>query len=164
MFFQNLFISIKVSMLTTAKALLVGLCLASSVAAHEDPEISDAIAGAMQAMDDFMLGFNARDMDAWAASLNYPHVRFASGGVTVWNNAEEFKQRNPFANLGSSGWDHSHWLTRDVTLVSPGKVHIATVFQRFNSANQVIGTYESLYIITKVEGHWGTQARSSLAP
>ncbi len=146
------------------KAAVAFMLLLGSAQAQDDSDIAEAVAGAMQAMDEFMLGFNARDMDAWAGSLNYPHVRFASGSVTVWDTAEEFKQRNPFASLTNSGWDHSHWLTRDVTLVSPGKVHIATVFQRFNSANEVIGTYESLYIITKVNGHWGTQARSSLAP
>jgi hypothetical protein len=118
----------------------------------------------MEAMDAFMLGFNARDPQAWAASLNYPHVRFASGTVTVWDSAEEFSQTLAFESLPASGWDHSHWLTRDVVLVSSAKVHIATVFQRFNSDNEVLFTYESLYIVTKVDGHWGTQARSSLAP
>jgi len=45
------------------------------------------------------------------------------------------------------------------------KVHMNTVFQRFNSQNEVIGTYESLYIVTRdAQGKWGTQARSSLAP
>ena len=132
--------------------------------AQNESEEERAIAGAMSAMDAFMLGFNARDPIAWAASLNYPHVRFASGSVTVWDSAEEFAQTRAFENLSSSGWDHSHWLTRDVVLVSPAKVHIATVFQRFNRDNEVIGTYESLYIVTKVDGHWGTQARSSLEP
>ena len=28
----------------------------------------------------------------------------------------------------------------------------------------VTGTDQSLYIVTLVDGHWGTQARSSLAP
>jgi len=164
MFYKRVLVSVKQPFIAALTAALVCIVLAGNASAHEDPEITDAINGAMGAMDAFMLGFNARDMDAWAASLNYPHVRFASGGVTVWDSAEEFKQRNPFESLGNSGWDHSHWLTRDVTLASSGKVHIATVFQRFNSANEVIGTYESLYIITKVNGHWGTQARSSLAP
>lgn len=134
------------------------------ISAQDDSEIEEAIAGAMGAMDAFMLGFNARDPEAWAASLNYPHVRFASGGVTVWESAQEFAQTRAFETLPNSGWDHSHWLTRDVTLASPGKVHISTVFQRFNSANEIIGTYQSLYIVTRVDGHWGTQARSSLAP
>ena len=132
--------------------------------AQSDAELEDAVAAAMAAMDAFMLAFNAREPEAWAASLNYPHVRFASGGVRVWESAEEFAQQPLFEALPRTGWDHSHWLTREVTLASPEKVHISTVFQRFNSDNEVIGTYQSLYIVTLVDGHWGTQARSSLAP
>ncbi len=145
-------------------AVIAFTIMSNTVVAQENDDIEQAIAGAMGAMDEFMLGFNARDMERWAASLNYPHVRFASGTVTVWETEEEFAAGRTFQNLPASGWDHSHWLTRDVTLAAPGKVHIATVLQRFNSDNEIIGTYESLYIVTKVDGHWGTQARSSLAP
>lgn len=124
-----------------------------------------AVAGAMAALDDFMRTFNAKDMTAWAATLNYPHVRFASGTVTVWQSAEEFARQSTFDNLAAIGWDHSHWLSREAVLVSAGKVHINTVFQRFNDSNEPIGTYESLYIVTQDDqGKWGTQARSSLAP
>lgn len=144
--------------------LLLMSCMSFGAGAQASLQDEEAIAGAMAAMDAFMLGFNARDPDAWAASLNYPHVRFASGTVTVWDSAEEFAKTRAFETLPRTGWDHSHWLTRDVVLVSPLKVHIATVFQRFNGDNQVLGTYESLYIVTQVDGHWGTQARSSLAP
>lgn len=150
--------------LTQLYLMTVVVGFASLAIAQSSDDTDAAVAGAMQAMDDFMLGFNARDPEAWAESLNYPHVRFASGTVTVWESAEEFAKTQAFVALPTSGWDHSHWLTRDVTLAAPGKVHIATVFQRFNSDNEVIGTYESLYIITNVDGHWGTQARSSLAP
>ncbi len=126
---------------------------------------AEALDGAMAALDEFMVAFNGRDMEAWAATLNYPHVRFASGRVTVWQNAEEFAREATFANLEAIGWDHSHWLSREPVLVSPGKVHIHTVFERFNGFNQQIGTYQSLYIVTRDEdGNWGTQARSSLAP
>ena len=118
----------------------------------------------MSALDEFMVAFNSRDMSAWAKTLNYPHVRFASCTVTVWQSAEEFQRRATFERLPRTGWDHSSWVSRDVSLVSSGKVHFNTVFQRFNGENKVIGTYESLYIVTLVDGHWGTQARSSLAP
>ena len=77
---------------------------------------------------------------------------------------EEFGRGATFERLPRTGWDHSSWVSRDVSLVSSGKVHFNTVFQRFNGENKVIGTYESLYIVTLVDGHWGTQARSSLAP
>lgn len=122
------------------------LFINASAAAQSDDEIEQAIVGAMAALDEFMLSFNARDPQAWAASLNYPHVRFASGGVTVWQSAEEFAQTRAFESLSRLGWDHSHWLSRDVTLASPDKVHVATVFQRFNSDNQPIATYQSLYL------------------
>lgn len=141
------------------------LLLTPVVYSQSSRENAEAIAGAMAALDEFMATFNARDPEAWAASLNYPHVRFASGTVTVWQTAEEFATGESFERLAAIGWDHSHWLSRDVVLVSSGKVHINTVFQRFNANNEPIGTYESLYIVTKdADGHWGTQARSSLAP
>ena len=132
--------------------------------AQTQAENDEAIAGAMAALDEFMTTFNTRDPQLWARSLNYPHIRFASGTVTVWETAEEFARTDSFNRLAAIGWDHSHWLSRNVVLVSPAKVHIATKFQRFNEKNESIGTYESLYIVTKVDGHWGTQARSSLAP
>jgi hypothetical protein len=128
------------------------------------PEVAASVSSAMEALDEYMQHFNAKKPTAWAATLNYPHVRFASGGVTVWQNQSEFSDTLAFEQLAKIGWDHSHWLERKVTLASKDKVHITTVFQRFNRDNQPIGTYQSLYIVTKVNGHWGTQARSSLAP
>lgn len=125
---------------------------------------SEAIDSAMAVLDDFMSQFNQRDINGWAATLNYPHVRFASGEVKVWNTHDDFAATPPFAALARIGWDHSHWLSREVVLASSRKVHIATVFQRFDANNQSIGVYESLYIVTKQDGRWGIQARSSLAP
>lgn len=153
----------KLRLLNTCLVLVLALTSSSALRA-QDAEVEQAIEGAMQALDEFMLYFNRRDMQAWAGTLNYPHVRFASGNVTVWESAEDFAQGRTFENLPRSGWDHSHWLTRDVVMASAGKVHVQTKFQRYNSANEIIGTYESLYIVTLKEGHWGTQSRSSLAP
>jgi len=123
-----------------------------------------AITSAMTVLDDFMAAFNNRDMPTWAATLNYPHVRFASGEVRVWESLEEFSATPPFNALKKTSWHHSAWLSRDVILASPSKVHIATVFQRFDANNQSIGVYESLYIVTRSNNRWGIQARSSLAP
>ena len=147
---------------------VLGLSLSSSQSAaqnrvvglHEtlNNENAEVIAGAMAALDEFVLSLNRKNMEDLAATLNYPHVRFASGNVRVWESAEEFA-------MGTGiGWDHSHWLSREVTMASPDKVHIETVFQRWNDRNELIGEYQSLYLVTLVDGHWGIQARSSLAP
>jgi len=127
-------------------------------------EHQEAIDAAMQALDRWITAFNSRDMQAWAEMNHYPHVRFAGGDVTVYANAEQFAARDVFKYLTDSGWDHSHWIQREVNLASPNKVHVSTVFQRFDADNNGIAQYESLYIVTRQNGQWGVKARSSLAP
>jgi len=123
-----------------------------------------AVDKAMEVLDTFMAEFNARDMNSWSETLNYPHVRFSSGKVMVWDTKEEYASVNIFDRLASTGWHYSAWVSRDPILVSKNKVHISTVFQRYDKNNQPIGQYQSLYIVTKEEGRWGVKARSSLAP
>ena len=48
------------------------------VIAQDQDGNTRAIDNAMSALDMFMEAFNSRDMKAWAGTLNYPHVRFAS--------------------------------------------------------------------------------------
>ena len=123
-----------------------------------------AVDKAMEVLDTFMAEFNARDMNSWSETLNYPHVRFSSGKVMVWDTKEDYASVNIFDRLASTGWHYSAWVSRDPILVSKNKVHISTVFQRYDKNNQPIGQYQSLYIVTKEEGRWGVKARSSLAP
>ncbi len=149
----------------TAGLLTIFLWVSASSAWAEHPQQHPAATQAAQkVLDRFMTTFNQRDMKGWAATLNYPHVRFASGTVTVWNTNEEFSKTPPFKALAKIGWDHSHWLSREVVMASPTKVHIATTFERFNKSNESIGVYQSLYIVTRVNGNWGITSRSSLAP
>lgn len=134
-------------------------------AVDDNAETKEAIAEATKALDNFMVTFNSRDPKAWAASLSYPHVRIASGTVTVWETEEEFANHMDFEAFSKRfGWDHSHWISREVIGANPDKVHFNTVFQRFNDKNEPIQKYNSLYIVTKVDGRWGTQLRSSYAP
>ena len=119
-----------------------------------------AIENAMQVLDSFMTSFNARNMEEWSETLNYPHVRFAGSKVTK----EEYSAIDIFERLASTGWHHSAWLSRKVILVSENKVHISTIFERYDENNNPLKQYQSLYIVTNKDGHWGVQARSSLAP
>lgn len=145
-------------------AIILLLAIPTTTVTAEEAADREAAAAAMALLDEFMRAFNARDMDAWSATLNYPHVRFASGTVRVWPTRADFAATPPFDALAGIGWDHSHWLRREVVLASPEKVHVSTLFQRYNAANEIIGTYQSLYIVTKIDGRWGVQARSSMAP
>jgi hypothetical protein len=44
------------------------------------------------------------------------------------------------------------------------KVHIRVRFSRFDANDQLMASYDSLYIIEPVDGRWGVRARSSFAP
>ncbi len=150
--------------LTTIAALLLLAGSMQAILAHADnPEV--AAAGAMASLDEFMEAFNDRDMTVWAATLHYPHVRFASGEVRIWPDAESFASESPFEALAATGWDRSRWASREVRLVDADKAHIETVFERLDADGAVVWTFPSLYIVTRDEhGNWGVQARSSLAP
>jgi hypothetical protein len=143
---------------------LVGFSYVNA-AGEKDAEVEKAIEEAIASLDEYMLAFNSRDPKAWAATLNFPHVRIASGSVRVWETEQEYADYMDFdAFADRFGWDHSHWLERNVVTASKDKVHFATVFRRFNDKNEPIATFNSMYIVTKIDGHWGTQARSSFAP
>ena len=138
--------------------------LASSTSWSAEKEKPKSVDQAMQVLHSFMLTFNSGDMEDWSETLNYPHVRLAGGGVTVWANKKEYVSVDVFDRLVSTGWHHSAWVSRKVVLESENKVHISTVFQRYDKNNNPLKHYQSLYIVTNDNGHWGVQARSSLAP
>jgi len=144
------------------KMLLLFLLITAPAIDRAEAETPDAMA--LATLDRFMAAFNHQDTKAWAKTLHYPHVRFASSQVMIYDSAATFQDRSIFPALQATGWHHSLWTKRTITLSSDTKVHIDTEFERRNAANQTIGRYRSLYIVTERDGHWGIQARSSLAP
>lgn len=139
---------------------VVLLGTASSVHAR-----NDSVSAARAVMDAFMTTFNARDEAAWADTLLFPHVRFASGGVVVHETREAFLQGMDFdAFARANNWDHSRWDSIEVIQADSEKVHFKVTFTRFNPAGEAYVTYDSLYILQKIDGRWGIRARSSFAP
>ncbi len=126
-----------------------------------DPE---AERNARLAMDQFMSTFNAREIHAWAATLNYPHVRFASNQVRVYNSIDDFVKENANYAQRLAPWDHSKWESMKMIQSGPDKVHFAVEFIRYDKSGKEIGRFPSLYIVTLKDGHWGIQGRSSFAP
>ena len=58
---------------------------------------------ALSAMDQFLKAFNDRDIEAWSKTVNFPHVRFASGQVKVWENRQAFVSETNLQTLIESG-------------------------------------------------------------
>jgi len=120
------------------------------------------IGAAQGVLDAFMTAFNARDVKAFEASFNFPHVRFASNTVRTIMPGD---MKPEMFNTGAlAEWDHSAWARRAVIHAGADKVHIDTRFNRYRKDGSVLGGFDSIYIVTRLDGHWGVQGRSSYAP
>jgi len=118
---------------------------------------------ARRAVEIFFEGFNAEDDARIHEALNFPHVRIASGTVRVMDGPEHFK--TPFAALKQvEGWHHSTLDRAEVVHAGESKVHFDVAFTRFHEDGTPYATHQALWVVTRVDGHWGIQARSSFAP
>lgn len=124
---------------------------------------ADAIAGAQKCLDDFMTAFNARDLEAWEATFNFPSIRLASGTLAIIDKPG-WHPKDTFERGALAEWDHSDWERREVIHAGTDKVHFDTRFARYRKDDSVIGHFDSIYVVTLENGHWGVKARSSFAP
>ena len=119
-------------------------------------------AAAMACLDAFMTAFNGRDMKAFEQTFNFPSIRLASNTMRIINRGDQTQATFDHASL--KDWDHSAWAKREVIHSGPDKVHINTRFTRYRADGSVIGGFDSIYVVTCEDGHWGIKARSSFAP
>ena len=112
-----------------------------------------AVKAARQVMDDFITTFNSRDEAAWAETLLFPHVRVASGGVTVVADKETFVANTDLEQFArDNNWQFRQWDEVEVVQAGTDKVHFKVKFSRFNPAGERYVTFDSLYILQKVDG------------
>ena len=148
---------------TTAS--LLCLILIAPFAKTWGDDHSAAVTAARAVMDDFLRTFNAGDVSGLADTLLFPHVRVASGGVVVIPDKAAFVAGTDMAEFARRfNWAHSEWDAIEVIQAGPEKVHFKVQFSRFDPQGQRNATFQSLYIIQKVEDRWGVRARSSFAP
>ena len=123
---------------------------------------AEAVRAAQGVLDAFMTAFNARDVTAFEATFNFPSVRLASQGLVILKAGDMTAER--FTTGALADWDRSAWDRREVIHAGPDKVHIDTRFTRYRQDGSVIGGFDSIYVVTRQDGHWGVKIRSSFAP
>ena len=128
-------------------------------------EIKLAKERAIPLLDAWMIAFNALNLKAWKATMQFPHFRLASGKMHKWEDAEmddAFIERTR-ANLKELGWHHSVWTRREIIHCSDEKIHVDTQFTRYRDDGSVLAAHDSLYILTWGKNKWGVKMRSSFA-
>jgi len=150
------------------KTFLLSCLLAGAIAAGSgagtrpvilSPDIESEV---MRLLDDYMNAWNRKDLAAWERTFHFPHYRLASGKMNVLDRAGLQDAARVWTSAGSD-WHHSRWDRRRIIHSSADKVHVDTKFTRCRADGSVIGSYESLYIVTKEDGRWGVKMRSSYA-
>ena len=143
--------------------LLVAFCAEPKLADRQSPPQVDAQVEAevMKLLDEYMSAWNRTDLAAWESTFHFPHYRLASGKMTVLDRPGV--QETPKTWSAASDWHHSKWLRRRIVQAADKKVHLDTRFTRYRADGSVIGSYDSLYIVTKEKGRWGVKMRSSFA-
>lgn len=122
-------------------------------------------AEAVAVMEAFLSAFNARDEKAWADTLHFPHVRLASQTVTVYEDRQSFLEAMDLdAFAAQTRWRYSTWDNMQVIQADDDKVHVQVRFSRFDANDELIASFDSLYVIERVDGRWAIRARSSFAP
>jgi len=114
----------------------------------------------LNAVDNFIEGFNSRDASRWVESLNFPHIRTTPGiDNHIIEDAESYVAAFDYQRIIDSGWDHSAWDYKHIIHVSESKIHVAGQWSRFDHNNELIMSTPVVYVVTCMDGKWGIQAR-----
>jgi len=126
-----------------------------------DPSAEAAVAAALAVLDRHMAALNARDPQALAATLHFPHYRLSGGRMRVWDGPETYFA--DFLARAGDGWDHSAWDHRTPVAVGADKVHLDVGFTRYRADGSPLGQFRSLWVVARLDGRWAAQLRSSFA-
>jgi hypothetical protein len=107
--------------------------------------------------------FNSGDPARLVAVINFPHIRVASGTTKIIASAAEWTG-DPTPLDPAERWHHSALEGLEFVQSSADKVHARVLFGRYRADGTRYVTYEALWVVTKQNGKWGIQVRSSFAP
>ena len=102
----------------------------------------------------------AQDPEAWAAVMSYPHTRVsATGRSPYYETPEDYAARASWTERVATGWVRSVGVDPVRIHESADKVHLAGGWTRYNAEDEPILRNRVTYILTRIDGSWGIQAR-----
>ena len=121
---------------------------------------------AIRAVEDFMAALNAGDNKALFNTMHVPHVRISDGGVAIYATREDLEKNylKGFAARAGESWHHTDLDWTQALHSSENKVHLFIQWTRYDKDDGILASHQALWIMTKLNGRWGAQARSSFAP
>ena len=131
----------------------------------DSPERYPASEGpALAAVQAYMDAVNEGDSEAFQATLHYPHTRLAGGGIRHWEEPPAPRDIHAGLRKTTPGWARTELDEARVIQSSPEKVHVAVKFTRRDAQGTALEVHRSFYVVTKIDGRWAIQLRSSFVP
>jgi hypothetical protein len=126
-----------------------------------EPADSQSVSAAMNVLDRHFAALNAGDAGALAETLHFPHYRLAGARMQVWERPDSYFK--DFHSRAGNDWHRSAWDFRNTIAASEDKVHFDAQFTRYRADGSRLGQYRSLWVVSRIEGRWAAQLRSSFA-
>lgn len=113
---------------------------------------------------EFFRADSAKDAKAWAAAMQYPHVRVSAiakpaAKPAYYETPEEYAARASWTKREATGWVRSVGVDPVRLHESGDKVHLAGGWTRYNAKDEPILRNRVTYVLTHMGGSWGIQAR-----
>ena len=136
------------------------LCLLLLPVAWDGPASALTEDEARQAVRRFIEAWNTRDPAAFAATLQYPHVRpTADFDGRVFADASAYAATIDFGQVLATGWERSRLDSATVVQAGEGQAHVAGRYTRLRADGSAIFSNQVLYVVTENDGSIGIQAR-----
>lgn len=142
-------------------------------ASAETPPSKSAEQAVMQVLDRYLVAVNRIDLEAVTETYHFPHLRLVNNKLFIWQNAidampmlnlSQQQQERAMRKALGPDWRYTDWEYRKLISISDTKAHVDTALIRYNSQDDIISRFESLYILTNENGLWAIKGRSSFAP
>ena len=114
----------------------------------------DAVATYVDAMND------PTNVDGWADTMHYPQVRIARGTLQQWETDVSFKAGSEPGRLRT--WFRTRLVSFDAVQVGQDAVNAAVQYSFENSDGESLATHDAVFLVTRRDGIWKIQARSSM--
>ena len=120
------------------------------------------IGAALEVMDRHLSALNEQNTLELAATMHFPHFRLVGTSLKVWETADLYF--DDFRARAGESWAYTKLASITPISATANKVHLDIRVNRFDTRDQLIADFKSIWVITKINRVWAAQLRSSFAP
>ena len=137
---------------------LLGLLVLPLVSAAPAAALTEEQAA--RAVQRFIEAWNTREPAAFAATLQYPHVRpTADFDGRVFADVAAYAATIDFDQVLATGWDRTRLDSAIVVQAGEGQAHVAGRYTRLRADGSAIWSNQITYVVVEKDGSTGIQAR-----